>query len=675
MVVATKSVDALLKGLIKPDELMFSKIDAIAKFIQLDPSISSPKKDLFIISSDDMKNVKMRNDFVDALSKKHPLTLILYVNKTGKAVQGLEDNKFDRVIVKPTKQTMRDIIIELVTESERKREFQASQEIGEIDSFNPQFPDRIDVEDREGRLDHSKKKEESTPIDVPEDAKEDIEQTTTSSDGQTEFTLLERIKQAENWASIATIAKEVNASKIVQEIASTNAAFRQTETYITALEENITGILANPENTINDKLSKVRATLHDKAVISAQNNSIIEQSVNQIILALVDKSKEFIQQQTDEINERLLVAFSRRPSDEAPNVKLSTIIEDRSKLLLELQSLDLELHGVASKCISTINDTVDSVVDSSVATTGSPILDSQMKARFGDIVPDNLITVLDNLFTTGSEMSDEFNKMSGTVTSTVRKVYQLLALYREESEVLADTIRYLKANKVEDTVVANTILKKSTRLMITNGDFTSTALAYMISKYYSRKKENVLLLDLTDTPFLKHFGIRTNSYTKFLNDNLVDDKFTVVKFDSINDSIKFDQSNIERLLARLLHFSKHYSRINVICTSNQSHIFDAIKEDAISINYLVNCTPYDIRVMRDTISSCNVENTANRVILYNYINDSKRICMDLGVMDRLDIQLAVVSPINEIQYCMYTGQDPYDVESIYQQFVEVMKVC
>ena len=668
MIVATKSVDALLKGVISPDKLMISRIDSISKSLQLDPNISTPKKEMFVVSNDDIKNARLRNEFLSAVKSKHPECLIMYINKNGRDIKEVDSSLFDAYLVKPKREDIRDKFCELVIESEAKAKFKIKDTIDTPEKFN--FEEANPVNEPEVPEEPAPEEAPLVTLEVTEEIKEEPKEPEPE-----DMNILDRIRRSESWAALTAITEEINASRIVQEITQVNASFNQSEQYVAALCENITAILSNPDYDTSTKLSRVRSIMHDRAYIKAKNNSIIEQSVESIITALVDKAKQEVESKTQEMDERILRALQNRGSEEAPNVRLATIVENRAKLLVELSALDLEIKGMASTCINTINDTVDNVISSSVSTTDSPILDSQMKARYGEIVPENLLTVLDNLFQSGQNSSLEFSKMSQAVNSTIRKLYNLLAYYQEESEVLADTIRFLRANKVEDTVLANTIMKKTNRLFITTGDFDSIALSYMISKHHSRKNNNVLLLDLTNNNVLDLFGIKSKLYSEFMEREHFNDKFLVVSTYSDTGISLSTIEDCQRLSTRLLHYAKHYSMINIMCTPEQRAIIEHFAPEVLSLTYMVDCYPSSIMKMSQCINSIRVDNTASRVVLVNYISDSAQICRELGIIERLDMQLTTCKPVPEIRYCSLHKQDPYEVESIVEDCGGVLRTC
>lgn len=667
MVVATKSVDSLLRGIVSPDKLMISRLDSISKAIQLDPNISEPKKEMFVVSTDDVKNIKVRKEFMDSVESKHPECLVMFVSKNGRVTPDIDTNLFDSFLSKPKKDDIRNAFIQLIEASEQRAQASSTTSVDTPEEYSEEAPAAVETkpEYNDGWDDTpavSLKVEEAPAPKAPVKESTDID-------------LVDRIRRTESWAGITSVVSEVNAANILREVSEANMTFKQSEAHIAALQENINAIMCNPEYDTSTRLSKVHSILCDKAYIKSKTNSIIEQNVEAIINVIVEKAKEVVEAKTQEMDEKIINALKYHQSEEAPNVRLATIIENRAKVLLDLQTLDLELKGIASRCTDTINDTVSDIISESTTSTGSPILDSKMKSRFGDIAPDNLLVVLDNLFMSGKNVSDEFGDMSAAVNSTIRKLYALLSYYKEETEVLGETIRFMKANNVEDTVVANTIMKKSSRLYIHNGDFDSTAITYMISKYQSRKNDNVLLLDLTGSPVFDMFGVKTTAYSSMMNMEHFQNKFLVVStYDDTGISVS-TEDDMQRLSARLLHYAKHYSKINIMCTSDQKHVIDSFKSDVISITYMVDCYPTTIKTMSKCIEDSHMDNTATRVVLVNCVSDSSRVCNDLGIMERFDIQLSTCRPVPEIRYCSLHKQDPFDVDSIVDDIGGVLRTC
>lgn len=707
MIVITKSCDSLLKGIVAPDSLNISKLDNIADQILIDPYLSNPATECFVVTNEDMRDRKVFAKFTESLAQRHPRTLILYISKNGRPIKGLDEELFDRVVIKPKdKEVIRKTFDELVSESEKKREFseeaimeQMNRKEDTLQSNIPIIKKKEEEEEKRETLADKKKRmaasgmtEEEVEAALSQEKTEeeeslvkftDIEDTASQviSDGHYNggstndgfYTIQDRIRAASDWAGITSVVKEISASRVVQETAKVNLEYKQAEQYIDTLREAINATFMVEKDT-NVALSKIRAILFDKSTVRAKTNTILEQTVEEIIKLLVDKTSEFINIRYNEVNQAIEKALRKEYTDKNANARLTVLGEEKTKLLMELNSIDLEIKNIAQTSSSTINDTVSIITENSVTDTGSTLLNNKILVQYGHIVPAKVLDNLNNLFNIGAMSEEEFGKMSGLINSLIRKLYAVLTIQKEEQEVLSQTIKYLRAAKVEDTVIAETILKKATRLYVCEkDDFTAASTLYMISRHKARSSSNVLYIDLTGNQCLNHFGINNINYSTFIDgDCIIKDSLYVC--DDLT-SRQFTMDDCDKLQNRIIHYAKHYSVINLLITPEMTELFKFISPEVLSINFMVDAFPTSVQKYRGIIADCYYENTAYKVIIYNYLTDAAKICSDLDIVDKLYYQLITIATNNEMRLCAYNKQDPYLVPSIVADYADVLELC
>lgn len=84
MIVSTKSASALIRRTVGPGKNVNISIDVMIEQFAVDPLISQPRKDLFIVCDDDLINKRTATKFQQAVSAKHPNVKILFINKKAK---------------------------------------------------------------------------------------------------------------------------------------------------------------------------------------------------------------------------------------------------------------------------------------------------------------------------------------------------------------------------------------------------------------------------------------------------------------------------------------------------------------------------------------------------------------------------------------------------------------
>lgn len=657
MIIVTKTSDVMLKGILDQNNTFVSKIENIISALPLDPNNFSPAREVYVVTSDDIRNVKVKSMFLNALPTKHAATSVIFIDKVGKPIDGLDQTLLEAFLVKPKKDVIKQAFEDVIRNIENKKQVKPANVINKIEEFKPKVEPV--VEDTEDQLFNP---EDLVKVDVPEEQVEEAPKEDPTS-------LLSRIRMAENWASLNVVCQELNSSKILQELNAKNESYRQSEVHVVTLKENITAILSNPNYTVEEQLTKVRALLHDKMLIKTKTNLVQEQAIEETIMAVVDKAKEYVNAMSDEYTRDIVTAFASRAHTEAPNVRLATILEERSKLLLELTTMDVELKQLAERCKLVINTTNNEMADNSQATTGSPILDSQLKVRYGNIVPDNLVEIIDSLCKLGEDSSMEFGMLSEAITSVINKLYQLLTYYKEETEVLANTMRFLQANNVEDTVIASTIMKKARRIYAVEDSPISIVVPYLVSREQARN-HNVLLIDFSGRPYLSTFGVKVQDIDTLLNTAEVIKEHFMAFGVSNTENLDMDYFN-----KRLEEYAHHYDVINIILPGVWVDFINTLADDSLSISYVVDSTPYSIAEFKDIIAQTHHDNVGRRVIITNYVGGSADMCKELGVLDDLRTQLSTIKPVINLNMCLLYNQDPYEVASIKDDCVEILERC
>ena len=116
MIIATKFADASLRGAF-PGEDVSIKI-GFAKLLEqlaLDPNTLSPKRDCYIVTSDDITSARDKARFEEAAASKHPDTKIIFVNKGNRNVYPDGCVGVDIVLEKASKDQIRDAISGIVS--------------------------------------------------------------------------------------------------------------------------------------------------------------------------------------------------------------------------------------------------------------------------------------------------------------------------------------------------------------------------------------------------------------------------------------------------------------------------------------------------------------------------------------------------------------------------------
>ena len=116
MIMCTKNFDVPLKRVVGAENIMIQTPNAIIDLLNVDPTISKPEKEGFVITSDDIKIARVKQAFLSAAAAKHPAVKIIFVNK-GRQPVITEAPGVDVVLNRP-KQTVRKHLLQNAREKE-----------------------------------------------------------------------------------------------------------------------------------------------------------------------------------------------------------------------------------------------------------------------------------------------------------------------------------------------------------------------------------------------------------------------------------------------------------------------------------------------------------------------------------------------------------------------------
>lgn len=703
MIIATKSLDTKVRQAFGKQNVGIYTIDIIKSHLSLDPEVTKPRKEAFIVSSTDLRNAKIKQEFLAVAAAKHPKNIvILCVRKREEFVEG---NGIDKVLVDPKPAEIAAAVEHFVTEFEKKEQ-RTNIVIDEPARIEPYRPEANDITEEEATAlesipvsptpvetkgmhagvassaavketaeyapstPHSKEgvgigpvitelEEEVKAVSIPEPAESvEVIQHTTIAD---------RVRNCNSVADVAVLTKQLTASELLKDIVKDNKQYVMVEERLKGLQEKLYAIFADADKaTVEDKLERVSAILLDKTSYRIHNNTIIEQRVNEIINTITSQVKGLVQTRLAELDRAILNTKSTGMVDYA---RLAGITDERANLLLEIATLSAEVNEIYQKTDSFAGDVTTKIAEGGEELSGDPLLDAHLRMRHSSVITGASRDSIMNILQTADQNSEEFKEALRNLNVMYKKLNKLIEVDKESIAALTQAVAYLKANRIEDTVVAETLLKKSMRIFIADEGVGRTAVPYILSKKKSRQNANVLYVDLTGASKIEGYTDQYISLEEFMSTQPEKD-FCAVVGNPVNS-----MEVAQKLLVSFVKAADFYRVINVVMAPEQMELFDVIAEDALVVNYVVEPKLSCLRKFREVINITKKENVAQRVIINKCDVQTRPILETLGVIDRIDLHLARIPYIPQIQECTLMGVSPDLLTVVSEGFAEVSKVC
>ena len=248
MIVTTKGAAALLKKAIGKDASDVLAYKNIIESFKIDPTTFTPEREVYVVNSEDIRGKTVINQFIEALSGKHPKTKVVFIDKGMKATF-LDTNipGLDLYLKNPKADVLAARINELISidldDVVRNYEKGSNLEDQEDDGFNPENvfgskEEEIIVEPEPDFI---------QPDPIEEEDEFEIPAVKAEENIKTGTTFVERLEDSKRVADMTTIMKEISATALMKELIDNSSSYQDIEINRKSLDNTIFEIMSSPD--------------------------------------------------------------------------------------------------------------------------------------------------------------------------------------------------------------------------------------------------------------------------------------------------------------------------------------------------------------------------------------------------------------------------------------------
>lgn len=665
MIIATSKADAMLKRSLGRGQVTTTTLQRMCEQFKIDPTTATPVRDAYVVTNEDISAARAKTLFEQSLATKHPATKVIFINKSAKPIYANGMVGIDVIMQKPKTADITQAISAVIASGTVDIAVQPT-----IDTYNqpipeytnpveetPVVPDFVQPEPVEEPV--------AEPLYVPEPEPEP--QVPVAEVMQQESSLVNRIKHASTVADVSILAREIDATTLIKDLVESNSTYAGIEEKLKSLNDTIFAIMSDVRiSSLDEKLSKIHAVMHDKAFFNAKGDTLIEQRLEEVIDAICTQTSSLLQSRLDEIDTAIKRAQECKDM-ENNSARLAGLNELRANIIIELKTLEIEIETIYKSCDNIIISSATKIAETNDNITGNEMINSQLKARGSYVVSDGSFTAMVSALELSEQIPDLFKSMKLNIIKMTKLLHKLFDLDQEVIAAQQALINFLKAHNVEDSIVAQGVLKKALRVYVGAEGTGKTIIPYLISRYKSRQNANVLLLDLTGTNKYADYGIQYTDVDTYLAE--LNQKEFMLVAGNIDNTVAAAQ----RIVTTLLHAADYYRVINVVLNPEQQELFQTIAEDVLSVNFITDTSSKNITAMRSIIEKCTIRNVGRRVIINKCDVPVRSIVTKLGLDDQIDFQLCTVKTLPTIIDAGINGYNPYGVSSVDLEMEEVIK--
>lgn len=670
MIISTNKSDTLLKRAFDKRRTVVIAPERMFDQLSLDPTIEN--RECYVITNEDISASRLKTKFEQAVAAKHPAVKIIFINKSSKPIYPNGLPGIDAILQKPKPDDIQKTVSAVTSSETITAAIGAGMtegEMKEIPEFNPQEVQTTMGFNESMIEDNSEFEVDTQPEQLPPTPQPTyVEQPVVEPVQERESDLVGRIKSAGSVSDMSVLMREITASTLIKDLIDSNSTYAGIEEKLKSINDTIFAIMNdNTIKSLDEKLSKVHALLHDKAFFSAKGDTIIEQRLEEVIDLVCTRTSELLQSRLSEIEEAIR-RVDTHGTQGTSSARLAGLNEARANIIVELRTFEAEIGDLAKYTDMLAIDTATDIAKRSSDVTGNQWIDDNIRARGVNVVSDETNTAARAAIEiTVDKIPDVFKELKLKVITLQRMMSKVFEL---DSEIIAAQqaqINFLKSRNIEDTVVAKSLLKKSLRVFIGEEGVGRSIIPYLMSRYISRQNANVLCIDITGQGKYSQYGIQAMSLDTYMS-GMAQQEFLLVS-GSIENSIAAAQ----KIVTMLLKAADYYRVINIIMSPEQKEMFATIATDVLSVNFMVDTNVLRIERMREIIEQCRFENVAQRVILNRCDIPIRTIISKLGLDDRIDFQTCVIPNVHTITDACVNGFNPYGISGVDLIMEEVVR--
>ena len=682
-----------------PGQTMATSVPRICSKISLDPSVS--EMDVVLLGPEDAKGNASRIN--TALTQKHPGVCVIYMYVKAQDADRLDvENKFqckkikestikeaiDRYVTDHIEATGRTYVSsdEFVTlnpddELEIEEEPALEEDFDLVESNTEEIPQNLAQEQDSSTPELEPEPEpyhmNVTPMDnsqytnVPEQPlqskafvpTQDMSDANTNNMPELPTKIEDRLNKVTNVEDWAIYKENLHKDAINKRLIEENTEYVGLINYLDVLDEKIRTVWRDTTLNASEKFEKIKEIGLQRSVQRAAVNSINVEKAISIITTITASAARTVEEKLDSIDTALYkittdkeaimdtseidAAISRRADVQLELLELCRSIVDLYKAMddlvdEELQSLDENLPSSNAF----INETVKPLGTAIFTPTNTAALTK----RILQAIQANRITV---------------SQLEAKVRDFINLMFKICETSEEIVQAEQNMINQLRANRVEDVVIVDSLLKECLRLYIGGRNSGVHATAITWSGICSRS-QNMLLIDISGHSKFTEYGIEAMSLTDFLNSRIEKE------FMCVDAGKKLTPQELQDMLVEVKSRLNFYPYVNIILDESDAEGLEQLSADARVIHYITNCTADSIERIRKIYKYPTVNNIGRKIVTIGAPISPMSIC-DKAEIDYTSAQLIPLPNLPQILACELSNDRPYEYEDVKAAFKEAFR--
>lgn len=466
----------------------------------------------------------------------------------------------------------------------------------------------------------------------------------------------------EDYMDHNTLVQKLSRETAVKEAFATSNEIVGLASNLALKDDEIRSVFQDKRLSPEERIRRISEIGIIRAEYKGEYNRIIVSKINNIINTCTVNLTELVDEKIDKVNQSIAELYAAK--DMMEDTRVLTDLQQR------VIKTEYELMEAIAALVKTYTAMDDLVVDEikSLA-TGLPseneFINTMLAGgQVGLFTPSNTSTLAAELMKSLQENRITMSSVEERVNGVLECLRNLFKSYKDIVEYQDNMIKMLKAHRVEDYVICDTMLKSCLRLYVGTQDtgLTSTTLTWcgILSR-----RHNTLVVDLTGHNKFRRYGVEPILLENFLANPVKKDLVFV-------ESSKLSTEDLYEALDTLKMQVHYYPFINIILDAEDKDNINALAEEALSVTYITDCSEKSIEAIKESNHSLTVENVARKLVTIDTPINPLEI-MKLLEIDFTNTKVIPIPNLTEMRRCALMHTKPYESSEVVRIFEEAFR--
>ena len=473
---------------------------------------------------------------------------------------------------------------------------------------------------------------------------------------------IESISDFHDWDYFKTA---LDKDTIVRELLEENATFQGVVQMLNVLDTDIKAVFYDRGLSADAKFSKIMEIGEKRSQLMASRNDIISNKIIDIIDTITISSRRTIEELLAQHRDAIEI-LSKQDLALADESTIHKAVESRSAIIIELMAAYKSIVWTLQVMNADVHDFITDL-DKDLP-SDNEFINKMIGSAAQICIPTNTAEIAKKLMDKiTSLVSDNPASMAALGQYIWEFIDHTIELLQADEKIMLNQqnlIKLLQSHKVEDVVVIDGVLKNILNVYVGADGVGRTATTLVWSGCLSRRR-NTLLIDMSNNSKLEDYGIQPIDIHKFMNERI--DKPLCVVTGKPNDMEELGEF-IRELKTRL----DYYAYINVIVDDTQMDYAKMLCDEALTVNFITNCTNSSIESTKKCYAAIKTDNLARKLLLIDPPVSVLELAKRAGI-DPLITRCVTIPPIQRIKTSSIMHDAPFEYTEVRAAFEEAFR--